>query len=248
MGANKLNVLVGSKNPTKIKAVSEAFKRVFKKNNVVVSGVSVPSGVSDQPMGSKETKTGAENRLKNLKTHLADFYVGIEGGCGYQDKILYAFAWVVVENKKGRQGRGKTSMFQLPKKIKDIILYGSDDEEIKFSYDDGYEKYSHKKTFEGVINNLERRYLETDSDWKREEISQYQSDTKCERCNGHRLKDEALCVKINNLNISDDALIGAGAVLTKNTKKGGVYIGNPARITGKSSYSAFGIEAAIEVD
>ena len=78
MGANKLKVLVGSKNPTKIKAVSEAFKRVFKKNSVVVSGVGVPSGVSDQPMGSNETKTGAENRLKNLKTHLADFYVGIE--------------------------------------------------------------------------------------------------------------------------------------------------------------------------
>ena len=92
---------------------------------------------------------------------------------------------------------------KLPKKIKDIILYGSDDDEIKFSYDDGYEKYSHKKTFEGVINNLERRYLETDSDWKREEIAQYQSDTKCERCNGYRLKDEALCVKINNLHISE---------------------------------------------
>ena len=92
---------------------------------------------------------------------------------------------------------------KLPKKIKDIILYGSDEEEIKFSYDDGYEKYSHKKTFEGVINNLERRYLETDSDWKREEISQYQSDTNCERCNGHRLKDEALCVKIDGLHISE---------------------------------------------
>ncbi len=92
---------------------------------------------------------------------------------------------------------------RIPKKIKDIILYGSDDEEIKFSYDDGYEKYSHKKTFEGVINNLERRYLETDSDWKREEISQYQSDTKCEVCKGYRLKDEALCVKINNLHISE---------------------------------------------
>ena len=92
---------------------------------------------------------------------------------------------------------------KLPKKIKDIILFGSDDDEIKFSYDDGYEKYSHKKTFEGVINNLERRYLETDSDWKREEISQYQSDTKCERCKGYRLKDEALCVKINKLNISE---------------------------------------------
>ena len=92
---------------------------------------------------------------------------------------------------------------KLPKKIKEIILFGSDDEEIKFSYDDSYEKYSHKKTFEGVINNLERRYLETDSDWKREEISQYQSDTKCERCNGQRLKEEALCVKIANLNISE---------------------------------------------
>ena len=93
--------------------------------------------------------------------------------------------------------------YKLPKKIKDIILFGSDDDEIKFTYDDGYEKYSYKKAFEGVINNLERRFLETDSDWKREEISQYQSDTKCERCNGLRLKDEALCVKIDNLNISE---------------------------------------------
>ena len=90
----------------------------------------------------------------------------------------------------------------LSKKIKDVILYGSDNEEIKFSYDDGYEKYSHKKTFEGVVNNLERRYLETDSDWMREEISQYQSDTKCEKCSGFRLKEEALCVKIQDLNIS----------------------------------------------
>ena len=92
---------------------------------------------------------------------------------------------------------------KLPKKIKDIILFGSDDEEIKFSYDDGYEKYSHKKTFEGVVNNLERRYLETDSDWKREEISQYQSDSKCEVCKGFRLKDEALCIKINDHHISE---------------------------------------------
>ena len=90
---------------------------------------------------------------------------------------------------------------KIPKKIQDIILYGSDDEEIKFSYDDGYESYTTKKTFEGVINNLERRYLETDSEWKREEISQYQSETNCEKCKGMRLKDEALCIKIriNNL-------------------------------------------------
>ncbi len=92
---------------------------------------------------------------------------------------------------------------KLPKKIKDIILYGSDEDEIKFNYDDGYEKYSYKKTFEGVINNLERRFLESDSEWKREAIAEYQSDTACEACNGDRLKDEALCVKINDLNISE---------------------------------------------
>ena len=92
---------------------------------------------------------------------------------------------------------------KMSKKIQDIILFGSNDEEIKFSYDDGYEKYSTKKTFEGVINNLERRYLETDSEWKREEISQYQSESNCEKCKGQRLKDEALCVKINSLNISE---------------------------------------------
>jgi excinuclease ABC subunit A len=92
---------------------------------------------------------------------------------------------------------------KLPKKIKDVILYGSDEEEIKFNYDDGYEKYSHKKTFEGVINNLERRFLESDSEWKREAIAEYQSDSACESCNGDRLKEEALCVKIDDHNISE---------------------------------------------
>jgi len=92
---------------------------------------------------------------------------------------------------------------KLSKKIQDVILYGSDEEEIKFSYDDNYQSYTTKKTFEGVINNLERRYLETDSDWKREEIAQYQSESNCEKCKGQRLKEESLCVKINDLNISD---------------------------------------------
>ena len=48
---------------------------------------------------------------------------------------------------------------KLSKKIQDIILYGSDEEEIKFSYDDNYQSYTTKKSFEGVVNNLERRYF-----------------------------------------------------------------------------------------
>ena len=92
---------------------------------------------------------------------------------------------------------------KLPTKIQDVLLFGSDEEEIKFFYDDNYDKYTTKKTFEGVVNNLERRYLETDSEWKREEISQYQSESNCDKCKGLRLKEEALCVKINSLNISE---------------------------------------------
>ena len=93
-------------------------------------------------------------------------------------------------------------MEKIPKKIQEIILYGSDEEEIKFSYDDGYEAYT-TKTFEGVVNNLERRYLETDSEWKREEISQYQRKQHVKNGKGMRLKDVALCVKIDSLNISE---------------------------------------------
>ena len=83
------------------------------------------------------------------------------------------------------------------KKIQDVILYGSDDEKLNFHMMMDTSLTIPKKSFEGVINNLERRYLETDSEWKREEISQYQSETNCEKCKGMRLKDEALCVKVN---------------------------------------------------
>ena len=60
-----------------------------------------------------------------------------------------------------------------------------------------------KKLLRVVVNNLERRFLETESEWKREEISQYQSESDCEKCKGMRLKDEALCVQIDKLNISE---------------------------------------------
>ena len=59
---------------------------------------------------------------------------------------------------------------ELSKKVKDVILFGSGEEEIKFSYDDGARRYDIKKAFEGVIANMERRYQESDSAWIREEL------------------------------------------------------------------------------
>ncbi|MDR2901618.1 MAG: excinuclease ABC subunit UvrA, partial [Lactobacillales bacterium] len=57
--------------------------------------------------------------------------------------------------------------------------------------------------FEGVIPNMERRYMETQSDWMREEIAKYQSSSVCESCNGARLRPEALSVKVGGKNISE---------------------------------------------
>jgi excinuclease ABC subunit A len=89
----------------------------------------------------------------------------------------------------------------LPKKAKEIILHGSGEDEIKFIYDDGLRRYETKKTFEGVIPNMERRYKETDSSWVREEFERYQDTSPCDVCLGYRLKPEALAVKIGGLHI-----------------------------------------------
>ena len=89
----------------------------------------------------------------------------------------------------------------LPEAFRNIVLYGSGEDEITFTYDDGVRHYSTTKPFEGVINNIERRWRETESSWVTEELSRYQSDQYCEACKGYRLKPQALAVKIAGLHI-----------------------------------------------
>ncbi len=93
----------------------------------------------------------------------------------------------------------------LPKKTQDAILYGSGDDTVRFIYDDGMRAYETKKTFEGVITNLERRWRETESDWAREEMAKYFTDVPCAACKGYRLKPEALCVRVGALHIGEAA-------------------------------------------
>lgn len=98
-----------------------------------------------------------------------------------------------------------TPFVELPLKVQECILYGSGKEQIEFSYDDGLRSYKTKKVFEGIIPNMERRYRETDSNWAREELGKYQAIHPCGRCHGHRLKDEALAVKVDKLHIGEVA-------------------------------------------
>jgi excinuclease ABC subunit A len=91
----------------------------------------------------------------------------------------------------------------LKENVRQTILYGSGDEPITMSYDDGQRKYQTKRPFEGVIPNMERRYRETDSAWIREELARFQTAAPCDDCAGFRLKPEALAVKIDGLHISE---------------------------------------------
>ncbi len=92
---------------------------------------------------------------------------------------------------------------KLPRKIQDAILFGSDGEEITFTYEDGLRTYKTVKAFEGVIPNIERRWRETDSDWVREELSRYQGSHPCQACGGYRLKPQALAVKVGGKHIGE---------------------------------------------
>ena len=97
----------------------------------------------------------------------------------------------------------RTPWKDLPKNVQKTILHGSGKEKIKFTYDDGARRFQTKKPFEGVINNIERRWRETESSWVRDELTRFQSKQPCETCNGNRLKPQALAVKIAGLHISE---------------------------------------------
>ena len=89
----------------------------------------------------------------------------------------------------------------LPAHVKQVFLYGSGNDEIPFRYDEGGRVYQVTRSFEGVIPNMERRYRETDSNWIREEFERYQNNRRCGACDGYRLREEALAVKIAGLHI-----------------------------------------------
>ncbi|HYG89317.1 MAG TPA: excinuclease ABC subunit UvrA [Azospirillum sp.] len=98
-----------------------------------------------------------------------------------------------------------TPWADLPENVRDLILFGSRGQAITMTYDDGLRSYQTHKAFEGIVNNLERRYKETDSAWMREELSKYQSSQPCDTCKGARLKPEALAVKVAGKHISEAA-------------------------------------------
>jgi inosine/xanthosine triphosphatase len=120
-----MKVIIASKNPTKIEATKNGFQKVWTEKTFQFEGISIPSGVPDQPFGSEETFTGAMNRAQGAKKEQpdADFWVGIEGGNIRHDQEMEAMAWVVILSKK-HTGKARTAGFFLSTQVINLINKG----------------------------------------------------------------------------------------------------------------------------
>ncbi len=132
---------------------------------------------------------------------------------GIADGALYATGWSSAPDSMSMmyfRGLAKhygfsldTPFEELPEKIQNIIFYGSKGVKIEFEYPKNGSNYTFKEPFEGIVNNLERRYRETSSDWSKKELESYMSTSPCPDCGGKRLKPEILAVKVGGLGIQE---------------------------------------------
>ncbi|MEL6719747.1 MAG: inosine/xanthosine triphosphatase [Bacteroidota bacterium] len=119
-------IIVASKNPVKVQAALKGFQEMFPEDNFEVQGIAVPSGVSDQPMGDKETFQGAWNRVQAAQEVQAnaDFWIGIEGGnIRHGENEMEVMAWIVIATND-QVGKARTAGFFLPPKIIELINQG----------------------------------------------------------------------------------------------------------------------------
>ena len=118
-----MRILVASKNPVKIKAVKNAFEKVFGPD-IEVFGLSVSSGVSDMPMSFEEMIKGAKNRASKAREKMnADFGVGLEGGFEDEEIGTFLSGFIAIVNKQGiwgyAQGRGLLMPEKIVKKVRE---------------------------------------------------------------------------------------------------------------------------------
>jgi len=119
-----IRIVVASKNPVKIEAVRDGLAALISEE-IELIGVSVESGVSDQPMSEVETLKGASNRVMRAMNRFpgCDYYVGLEGGVEPHSSGLMAFAWMVISNGE-KIGKARTASFFLPPEVAKLVHEG----------------------------------------------------------------------------------------------------------------------------
>jgi len=101
----------------------------------------------------------------------------------------------------------------LSPEVRIVILHGTAGQPVSLTFTDGKKSYTVKKAFEGVIGNLNRRLLQTESAWMREELGKFQTAQPCETCEGKRLKPEALAVKVAGEDVSTITMLSVAAAV-----------------------------------
>jgi excinuclease ABC subunit A len=119
-----------------------------------------------------------------------------KGGGHYRQEVVEALA-------RHLKIDPETPFKDLPPAAQRVILHGTGEEEITFRYEKGRNRYEFKRRFEGVIGLLDKRLKETESEWVREELEQFMSLRPCPKCNGARLRPEALAVRVHGKTITE---------------------------------------------
>ncbi len=116
-----------------------------------------------------------------------------------------SFYWQVIKALADKYGADLELPYKdLPEEFKQILLYGSGDEKIKYDYTNRAGMVQHRNhTFEGLLVNLERRYRETSSEWIKQKMEQFMSIDTCPACKGNKLKPELLAVTVGGKNIME---------------------------------------------
>ncbi len=126
MNQDCIKIVVGSQNPVKINAVRNAIASLYPGSTVECTGMHAPSGVPDQPMTAKQTREGAENRVRFCQQQVdADFYVALEGGVDVFEYGPSTFAYVVVANHS-RLSVGRSAILPLPTSVYQALEKGEE--------------------------------------------------------------------------------------------------------------------------
>ena len=161
----------------------------------------------NNPFGACPTCTGLGSQLKvdpdliipNKKLSILDGAITASGWNNIKGDSISRMYFDALSKQYGF--KLTTPVEELSPEVMDVILYGTKGEKLKLTYDRANGKGTLMQAFEGVVNNLERRYKETQSDAMRRELEECMAEHPCPDCGGKRLRKEALAVTVGDINI-----------------------------------------------
>ena len=198
-----------------IDLVGEGRELLFSQNyacehcGIAIEELTPRSFSFNNPYGACPTCTGLGSLLRadpdiiipNDTLSIADGAISASGWGSIKDDSIARMYFDALSKKY--KFKLTTPIKDLPPEVMDVILYGTKGEKLTLRYDQPRGKGTLSQPFEGIVNNLERRYRETQSPAMRSELEQYMSENPCPDCHGRRLKPEVLAVTVGGMNIAD---------------------------------------------